>query len=740
MSKKRKQGELMRKNVFVMMFILLFLTGCTSRKQDKVLNNDIERYYEKDVLICDVNMGLSEAFSVKAENGNAYFLTDEFADGTDSENKEVTYLVKVPFLNGESESVLRVEGCHIFAYDVFEKDSKINYITLTGEEGDYSICEYDEKGTSTAVTDFRYENGDSHIEDILSIGENGFLLLFTDEIVLVDIDGNVSKCTCPGEQFFKAISLANGDVYASFQDKSNKYAVAKLDLKKGKIEKVIETSIPGMLLCEEKGNLVISNGSKILLFDSIRNSFETINDLSKNRISSDTVRAIESTENGFEVAVCIGLEEVKLNLVRLNETDRYEVDNGVKNGGRYDSEGKRIVYMYCPDGKEFLLDSIGGIIDCFNFENKEYSIEIIEAEDEIDPVFSSELHPDLCMDVMGTKIETYVNGGYLDDLYQYFSSSEEIAKDELPDFLTDAFEINGQLYALFRRFGLRTILIGNSTSELEEIEPDQFIRMVSEQKNIYTEGTLDRTQLMAMCFFQSIDEYVDVTNGKADFKKESFEKILTLLKEYAPKEAPFLTVSDLDVVSGNYYGITFIKQIVSGLKEIARTEAIIGAELSRVKIANGKGTYSESFYLPYDCVGIFANAECKEGAFAFIEYFMTSVNSNLLMGVTKEGAEKTGTFYTIESVREKAFNEAMGEIEVNLEGRSVTYEITQRHRDMVEEMIGDARYLNSTYSQIIGIMAEESYSFFQNDKDVSEVVDIIQNRVQLLFDEKDWTQ
>jgi hypothetical protein len=241
---------------------------------------------------------------------------------------------------------------------------------------------------------------------------------------------------------------------------------------------------------------------------------------------------------------------------------------------------------------------------------------------------------------------------------------------------------------------------------------------------------------MMMCFMQTVENYVNIKEGTANFETDSFIKLLSTLKEVNLKNPTSALISDLAISSGAYNGVSFVKQQVDGLKDIAQTEAALCEKLCRVRLIAGADSNSSYFYLPYNTVGIFANSECKEGAFAFIEYMMTTDNNGMSMGVPSSGNDKAGLCYTLNSIREKAFSDALGDIEVSTPTGVITYAITDEHRKQMEALISEAKYLDDTHAQIIGIMMDEASSFLMSDKKPSEVAAVVQKRVQILLDER----
>ncbi|MCR5117678.1 MAG: hypothetical protein K6A97_09255 [Lachnospiraceae bacterium] len=724
------------KNKIVSVFTVfaLALVGCTSQGPKETVNTDLKKEYVKTVVVQDIKLSLFSSYTVKLSKGNLYYLVKDSGEQSDDADSEMTKLMKVSESDTIPQEVSAQEGWNVSAFDVYDYSDGEYYSFLTDNGAGYTIGEYDSNGQKKSETEIPDEYTKAYPEDMLSIENSKFLILFSDTLVLTSKDGSSKALPCPGEKYDKVLKLKNGDVYVSYEDKGGQFRLAQLDIRNAKLNREVSIDIPGLYLCEANNGILISNGMKVFLFAIEDNSLCEICDLTSKKIRSDTVRAIEGSDTGFNIACCIGVDDVSLNLLRFSEKEGNDVE-AHSDGYKYDDEGKRVVYLYSPLGREVMLDSLGGVIDCFNYENPDYSIEVVEARENIDPVFDPQVNPDLVIDELNTCIEQYAEGGYLEDLYPYIDRSENISREDIPTFATDSYEIDGKLYALFNRFDLNVILTNDLDVPEKEMEPHEFIEWLESHGEIYSEAPLDRYSLRLLIFMQIIDNYVDAERKTADFKTESFEKLLSELKEcdIAPSE-PAL-ISDLSVASGDYNNAFFVKQRVSGLKDLAECEASIGNRLCRIRLISNDNKKSSCFFMPYETAGIYANAECKEGAYAFIEYLMTSRNNGMFMGTMYDQGAKSGLCYTLTSVRESVFSDSLGEIEIGTPNGAVKYEITKTDRELLESLIEDAKDLNGIYRRILGIMTEETDTYFQTDKSAAATAEIIQSRVQNMLDE-----
>ena len=79
----------------------------------------------------------------------------------------------------------------------------------------------------------------------------------------------------------------------------------------------------------------------------------------------------------------------------------------------------------------------------------------------------------------------------------------------------------------------------------------------------------------------------------------------------------------------------------------------------------------------------------------------------------------------------------LGGVQWSFEDDPITFRTaTEEEVNCVKELIESARPLSATDDRIMAIIQEEAEPFFQGQKSVEEVADIIQSRVQIYLDER----
>ena len=130
-------------------------------------------------------------------------------------------------------------------------------------------------------------------------------------------------------------------------------------------------------------------------------------------------------------------------------------------------------------------------------------------------------------------------------------------------------------------------------------------------------------------------------------------------------------------------------------------------------------------YFYMNTYSILSRGECKDGAFAFLEYIMKKYdfeNSYYLQKDAYEAAAEwslNATYYDFISEDEY--------IEVPV----VTEELLQKHKDLLQYAVADSLH----NQKIRNIVIEEALIFFEGGKTLEETCAVIQSRAQLYVDE-----
>ena len=136
------------------------------------------------------------------------------------------------------------------------------------------------------------------------------------------------------------------------------------------------------------------------------------------------------------------------------------------------------------------------------------------------------------------------------------------------------------------------------------------------------------------------------------------------------------------------------------------------------------------------CISILSRSTCKEGAFEFIEHYLTYDYE----ARTRE-PQYERVLWTLKSRWEKECETSeiySVPIAVDENGviTSIDFPITEEHEELLQSMLDNAQPRTYEMQMILDIIAEEVQPYFQGQKDLDSVCSIIQSRVNILLSER----
>ena len=141
---------------------------------------------------------------------------------------------------------------------------------------------------------------------------------------------------------------------------------------------------------------------------------------------------------------------------------------------------------------------------------------------------------------------------------------------------------------------------------------------------------------------------------------------------------------------------------------------------------DGRGTANVSTEAP---LGIVAGAGNREGAWEFLEYYISSEKDTGLP-TSRSRLQKLMEEAVKEESRAKKFQYLEGEA---VPIYATSQEMAERLMDFLEE--ADFTPGSRLRDMTVGIILEESEAYYTGDKSLDEVVALIQNRVGLILGE-----
>ena len=392
----------------------------------------------------------------------------------------------------------------------------------------------------------------------------------------------------------------------------------------------------------------------------------------------------------------------------------------------------------------------------FNRLNKEYQV-VLEnygysyetasgAQTRLNAALSSSTPPDLLY-LSGRNLKKDMEKGLLEDLSPWLENSSILDRE---DFLKNALEgytIGGCLVGIPVRF--RPTAVGGRTSQVGGVEswtmedvytladryPEQTLLLSSAT---YEEDTGRESRMLVtrehllgeFCAAWYLEEYVDWEKGKCHFDNDGFRKLLRWVGEHSEEPPASDPRSRIFYVLGYLPEEALLMEYYIDFKSVVLWEVQCGGEitLTGFPTADGRGTVSLYVEAP---LGIVAGAENREGAWEFLEYYISS-------SADEDWIFELPTSRTLlQELMEKSVTEKSRSTYI-LDGEEVNARETSR--EMAEKLMefletADFTPESGLRNTVVSIVLEEVEAYYTGDKSLDEVIGIIQNRVQLLLNE-----
>ncbi len=379
-------------------------------------------------------------------------------------------------------------------------------------------------------------------------------------------------------------------------------------------------------------------------------------------------------------------------------------------------------------------------------ESYGYSGETAEgAQIRLDTALASADPPDL-VSLQGRDLGRDVEKGLLEDLSPYLEASSMVDREDFLENALAGYTIGGSLVGIPVRFyvtavGGRTSQVGKLESwtmedvyTLAERYPEQ-TRLLNDALYMADTGKSStdletREHLLgSFCASYYLEEFVDWEKGECSFDSQGFRRLLVWVGEHT-KESGEHSVSGRRTYSRQGYlpEDALLMESRLDFESAAIWEVQCGEEVTLLgyPTVDGRGTASVSPEAP---LGIVAGAGNREGAWEFLEYYISSEKDTGLP-TSRSRLQKLMEEAVKEESRAKKFQYLEGEA---VPIYATSQEMAERLMDFLEE--ADFTPGSRLRDMTVGIILEESEAYYTGDKSLDEVVALIQNRVGLILGE-----
>ncbi|MCM1090674.1 MAG: extracellular solute-binding protein [Butyrivibrio sp.] len=352
--------------------------------------------------------------------------------------------------------------------------------------------------------------------------------------------------------------------------------------------------------------------------------------------------------------------------------------------------------------------------------------------------------PDLIyLDTMLLPVNELAREGYLEDLNPYLDNSAVLDREELMEFVLDAYTMEDKLMALPLYFTLNYYTARQS--QVQQFETWTLQDMLDYAREYPDALLLEHDSLYYYLSLLSLYEepFVTVENGKYTVNREQIEEFLLIINRHNEIELPELPYPP-DLYLSNH--VLLQETWKAGDFDSQQYDsALMEGDVAYIGYPSEDGRNIK--LSGYETYGIPLHATQKEGAWAFLEYYIQSAGEHGgLFPVKKADYEK----FKETELTHKGFAPDENGILVDSSGHAQqmrswndwTYcyrEITQEDIEIMEEMFTRAGhpFMGMGYTASwMEIFNDEVPAYLNGDKSLSATVDIIVSRYQLFINER----
>lgn len=361
-------------------------------------------------------------------------------------------------------------------------------------------------------------------------------------------------------------------------------------------------------------------------------------------------------------------------------------------------------------------------------------------------ILSGQVPDIMIVDSYGMPVSSYIAKGVFADIGKMMEEDEDINVDNYLTNVFDAYSVDGKLYSVIPNFYVSTVI--GKTSDVGEkqgwtMEDLKALMAKYPEASAFGE-TMTRDSMLWQVMMYNGARFVDATTGKCNFDTEEFASLLEFISQF-PKEYDWNNTDDSywnDYQTQYRDGRTLLMNFsISDFSDyIYNAKGYFGVPITLVGFpcedGNGAVINANSQY------AIAAKSKNKEGAWEFLKYYLTpeyqmSDEMSYSLPVYKEALLEK-----LEKAKERPYWE-------NEDGTKEYYDytfwigdqevimdpLTDEEADMLYSYISSVNKPYYYDENLSNIITEEAAAFFEGQKSVEEVTEIIQSRAQIYVNE-----
>lgn len=461
-------------------------------------------------------------------------------------------------------------------------------------------------------------------------------------------------------------------------------------------------------------------------------------------------RIINYEDVGIESGMTISIDEnVYLSVVRGQNNSKTKLYKIVPRTPEESTDLTEIT-ISCPDGylPRELMNGFNNSQNVYKIKSEEYtrSDEEISSysyeNNDLNLAILSGNAPDIICGLSFTTYQNFQHKGVFTNLYPLMENDPDINRRTLlPNVLKAMETSDGSLYSIFGEFEVNSMVAKTKVWNKESWTLDEMLELYDNPpvNAVHRYDGFNKGEMfnqMSYC----MDELIDYETTTCNFQSDEFIKMLEFCNRFVDTVPMPDKAIDGEAAHQNYYADrrtwlaqdAILNQSISlGFPlDYSMTKYLEGGgqDLTIVGYpsSNGKGGRISAGRL----LSITESSDCKEGAWAFISYYIKHCHDDDPYNMYGDGAlpliaDEFEDFmdYTMHANRTAGGNEIPN--------------YSQEDRDMIADYIKSCDTLGTDFDEDIrAVCVEESGLYFAGQQTAEQTAEHIQNRVSIIISEK----
>ncbi len=507
----------------------------------------------------------------------------------------------------------------------------------------------------------------------------------------------------------------------------------------------LEESLSGIpeaqkMLQEADGNFLFSSASSLCRYDVETAQSEKMFDWLDCDINGNYVTAFSLMEDG---RIAVAYEDWQANdsgMALISKVAAQEADQKqeIVIGVAYQNTDLTSEVVRFNKNSDTYHVTVRAYVDTDNWSETSYTDGMARLNSDL----TSKNAPDI-LDLSSVDVEQLVAKGVFEDLTPYIEQSEKLDRSDMLDGVMEAFFYDGKQISIPDSFQLETI-IGSAAEVGTEMgwTLEDMIAFADAHPNQELFDSMTRAGMMNYCLAYNMDAFVDWETGECYFDSDTFRDLLAFVNRF-PENVDYSADAPSGPTRIQNGEVLLYDAYLSDLDAMQMYIDMFGGDITCIGYPNGDGS-AGCMLVPNGAYGIVAGSEVKEGAWAFLESYLTREETSFRWGFPNSRSELDKM--VDEAVNVEYLKDENGDPMLDENGDPIpeggTHGVgygdwfynfrvpTQEEVDMVLDLMDVAKLTSMGNQQILEIINEEAAPFFEGQKTAEEAASIIQNRVK----------